>query len=53
VVAYIESSSAGQEADPSQLAALNEAVHERFEAADGVVTMTTDAGCFIAQQPMH
>ena len=51
VVAYIESSSAGQEADPSQLAALTQAVQDRFQAAEGVVTMTTDAGCFIARQP--
>ncbi len=52
VIAYITSSSAAQEANASQLAALNEAVHERFEAADGVVTISTDAGCFVARHPM-
>jgi hypothetical protein len=51
VVAYIQSSSAGQEAEAPQLAALTQAVHDRFEAAGGVVTMTTDAGCFIARRP--
>ena len=52
VIAYILSSSPGQEAADPQLAELTEAVHRRFEAADGVVTMTTDAGCFLARQPL-
>jgi hypothetical protein len=51
VVAYIQSSSAGQEAEAPQLAALTQAVHDRFEATGGAVTMTTDAGCFIARRP--
>jgi SAM-dependent methyltransferase len=51
VIAYIQSSSAGQEAGAERLAALTDAVHQRFEVADGVVTMTTDAGCFIARHP--
>jgi SAM-dependent methyltransferase len=51
VVAYIQSSSAGQEAEAQQLAALTQAVHDRFQAAAGVVTMMTDAGCFIARRP--
>ena len=52
VVAYIQSSSAGQEADASQLAVLTQEVHNRFQSAGGVVTMTTDAGCFVAQRPI-
>jgi hypothetical protein len=52
VVAYIESSSAVQEADASKLTALTEAVQDRFRTAGGVVTMTTDAGCFVAQRPI-
>jgi SAM-dependent methyltransferase len=51
VIAYIQSSSAGQEFGAPQLAALSQAVHERFQTAGGVVTMTTDAGCFIARRP--
>lgn len=51
VIAYIQSSAAGQEAETPQLAALTEAVHDRFKAAGGVVTMTTDAGCFVARGP--
>jgi SAM-dependent methyltransferase len=51
VIAYIESSSVGQEADASRRAALSEAVRGRFQSAGGVVTMTTDAGCFVARQP--
>ena len=51
VIAYIRSASTGQEADDSQLAALTEAVHERFRADGGVVTMSTDRGCFVARQP--
>jgi SAM-dependent methyltransferase len=52
VVAYIQSSSAGLEADASQLAVLTQEVHNRFQSAGGVVTMTTDAGCFVAQRPL-
>jgi SAM-dependent methyltransferase len=52
VVAYIQSSSAGLEADASQLAVLTQEVHNRFQSAGGVVTMTTDAGCFVAQRPI-
>ncbi len=52
VVAYMLSSSAGQEADGSQLAALTQAVHDRFREDGGVVTMTTDAGCFVARRPL-
>jgi SAM-dependent methyltransferase len=52
VVAYIQSSSAGLEADASQLAVLIQEVHNRFQSAGGVVTMTTDAGCFVAQRPI-
>ena len=52
VIAYIRSSSAGQEAGESQLAALPEAVHRRFEAAGGAVTMKTDAGCFLARHSL-
>jgi SAM-dependent methyltransferase len=51
VIAYIQSSSTGQEAGAPQLAALSQAVHDRFQTAGGVVTMMTDAGCFIAQHP--
>jgi SAM-dependent methyltransferase len=52
VVAYIQSSSAGHEADASQLAVLTHEVHNRFQSAGGVVTMTTDAGCFVARRPI-
>lgn len=52
VVAYIRSSSAGQEADASALTALTETVGEQFEAAGGVLTMKTDAGCFVARDPL-
>jgi SAM-dependent methyltransferase len=52
VLAYIRSSSAGLEADDQQLAALAAAVNDRFEASGGVVSMTTDAGCFLARQPL-
>jgi ubiquinone/menaquinone biosynthesis C-methylase UbiE len=53
VIAYLNSSSAAQEADPARQASLTEAVHARFEAAGGVVTMSTDAGCFVAQHPLR
>lgn len=52
VIAFIRSSSPAQEAGDSQLRALTEAVHDRFETAGGVVTMTTDAGCFVARRPL-
>jgi SAM-dependent methyltransferase len=49
VVAYIRSSSSGQEASDAQLAALTDAVDERFRVAGGVLTMSIEAGCFVAQ----
>lgn len=52
VVAYIRSSSTGQEASPEQLAALDKAVAGRFEAAGGVVQMTMDAGAFLGRAPV-
>lgn len=51
VVAYILSSSIAQEAPPEQRAALADAVAARFEAAGGVVHMTMESGCFVAQEP--
>jgi SAM-dependent methyltransferase len=51
VIAYVRSSSAAQEADAARQGALAEAVHARFEAAGGVVTMSTDSGCFVARHP--
>jgi SAM-dependent methyltransferase len=51
VVAYIRSSASGQEASPEQLATLSQVVEERFEAAGGVVEMSMESGCFVAQRP--
>jgi SAM-dependent methyltransferase len=52
VVAYLRSSTSGQEATSEQLGAIDEAVAARFRAAEGgAVTMSSDAGCFVAQRP--
>lgn len=51
VVAYIRSTAGGQTASEEQLVALTDAVDERFRAGGGVVTMSTDAGCFVARRP--
>lgn len=51
VVAHIRSSGSAQEATSEQLAALNEVVEERFAAAGGVVEMSMESGCFVAQRP--
>jgi SAM-dependent methyltransferase len=50
VVAYFLSSASGQGATPEQLAALDDAVAARFRAAGGVVSMSTESGCFVARQ---
>jgi SAM-dependent methyltransferase len=52
VVAYLRSSTSGQEATSEQLGAIDEAVAARFRAAEGgAVTMSLDAGCFVARRP--
>lgn len=51
VVAYIRSSASGQGASAAQLAALDRVVAERFDAAGGVVEMSMESGCFVAQRP--
>jgi SAM-dependent methyltransferase len=51
VVAFFRSSMPGQQATPEQLAALDDAVAQRFRAAGGVVTMSTESGCFVARRP--
>jgi SAM-dependent methyltransferase len=53
VVAFFGSSPTGQEATPEQLAALDDAVAARFRAAGGVVSMSTESGCFVARQRME
>ena len=48
VIAYLASTPAGQDASPGQNEALREAVESRFSAEGGVMTVTTEAGCFVA-----
>jgi SAM-dependent methyltransferase len=48
VVAFIASSPAGQDASDGQLSALREAVETRFAEEGGQMTITTEAGCFVA-----
>jgi SAM-dependent methyltransferase len=52
VIAYLRSSSAAQEAEVTRHDALTEAVRARFADAGGVVTMSMDAGCFVARHPL-
>jgi SAM-dependent methyltransferase len=49
VVAFIRSSAAGQDASDEQLVALREAVASRFDEEGGQMTITTEAGCFVAR----
>jgi SAM-dependent methyltransferase len=51
VVAFIESSAAGQEASPEQRVALREAVAARFDEEGGKMTVSVEAGCFVARDP--
>jgi SAM-dependent methyltransferase len=51
VVAFIESSAAGQEASPEQRVALREAVADRFDEEGGKMTVSVEAGCFVARGP--
>ncbi len=49
VVAFIASSPAGHEATPEQRIALVQAIGERFAAEGGSLSITTEAGCFVAR----
>ena len=51
VDAFIRSSPAGQEATDEQLAALRQAIDRRFAAEGGSLSITTEAGCFVASAP--
>jgi SAM-dependent methyltransferase len=51
VVAFILSSAAGDSSTDEQRAQLPEVVEERFRQAGGAVSMTTQAGCFVARRP--
>ena len=48
VVAFIASSPAGQDASDEQLVALRDAVEGRFAEEGGQMTITPEAGCFVA-----
>jgi SAM-dependent methyltransferase len=48
VVAFIASSPAGQDASDEQMATLRDAVDARFAEEGGQMTITTEAGCFVA-----
>ncbi len=48
VVAFIASSAAGQDASPEERMALREAVAARFAEESGQMTVTVEAGCFVA-----
>jgi SAM-dependent methyltransferase len=52
VFAFIASSTAGQEASPEQRLALKGAIEERFRQGNGALTVTTEAGCFVARDPV-
>jgi SAM-dependent methyltransferase len=51
VIAFILSSAVGDVATADQKARLPEVVEERFRQEGGRVTMTTEAGCFVARRP--
>jgi hypothetical protein len=53
VLAFIMSSPAAVEADPARLEALAKAVDARFLDAGGVLHISTDAGCFVARDPLR
>lgn len=48
VIAFIASSPAGQNASSAQRGTLRDAVRARFAAEGGQMTITTEAGCFVA-----
>jgi SAM-dependent methyltransferase len=51
VYAFIASTAAGQEASPGQLVALQRAIEDRITAGGGALSVTTEAGCFVARGP--
>jgi SAM-dependent methyltransferase len=51
VYAFIVSSPTAHDATPDQLAALRRSIETRFAAEGGSLTITTEAGCFVALAP--
>lgn len=52
VVAFIASTAAGRDASPEQRSALHEVVAARFAQEGGQMTIATEAGCFVAKDPI-
>ena len=52
VVAFIASTAAGRDATAEQRSALEELVEARFAQEGGQMTITTEAGCFVARDPI-
>ena len=52
VVAFIASTAAGRDATADQRSALEELVAARFAQEGGQMTITTEAGCFVAKDPI-
>jgi hypothetical protein len=51
VVAFIASTAAGRDATAEQRSVLDELVAARFAQEGGQMTITTEAGCFVAKDP--
>lgn len=52
VVAYVCSSPPGEDATGEQRAALRTAIADAMAAGDGVLRVTKDTGCFVAERPI-
>jgi hypothetical protein len=52
VAAFIASTAAGRHATAEQRSALEDLVAARFAEEGGQMTITTEAGCFVAQDPI-
>lgn len=51
LVAYACSSPPGEDATPDELGALRAAIEAAMAAGDGVLRVTKDTGCFVAERP--
>jgi len=53
VVNYICSTPPGEDATAEQLAALDDAIAQRFAAGNGLFAVTKDTGCFVCTEPLE
>jgi hypothetical protein len=53
VIAFLTSAPPGEDASPEQMEILRRAVQKRFDAENGVFTISKEVGLFIGRRPLR